>query len=90
MSDSYADGDVVWVKLGAGGCWWPGEVCGNARLPEELTNSLGSLKKAPLAVVRFFQEEQFEYVKNQNAIYKYDCEKKDEFIRKGLSKFLIE
>lgn len=48
---SYSDGDVVWVRLS--NSWWPGEVVGESRLPEGL---LASLKKQPIAVVRFFQE----------------------------------
>ena len=48
----YLDGDVVWVKLS--NCWWPGEVCGESRLPEGL---LASMKRQPIAVVRFFQED---------------------------------
>lgn len=50
---AYSDSDIVWVKLG--NCWWPGEVVANEdRLPEGL---LDSLKKKPIAVVRFFQED---------------------------------
>lgn len=49
---TYADGDIVWVRLS--NCWWPGEVCGLNRLPEGLWESL---KRKPIAIVRFFQEE---------------------------------
>lgn len=48
----YLDGDVVWVKLGS--CWWPGHVKDVDKLPEEI---LVSLKKKPIAAVKFFQEE---------------------------------
>lgn len=48
---THVDGDIVWVKLG--NLWWPGEVCGANRLPEGL---LESMKKEPIAVVKFFQE----------------------------------
>ena len=48
----YLDGDVVWVKLGY--CWWPGRVKDVDQLPEEI---LASLKKKPIAAVKFFQEE---------------------------------
>ncbi|XP_077290961.1 uncharacterized protein LOC143914567 [Arctopsyche grandis] len=79
---TYLDGDVVWVKLG--NCWWPGEVWGFDRLPPGL---LKSFRKLPIAVVKFFQEEAFEYVKNLNLIYKYNCARKHEFIKKGLDLF---
>lgn len=49
---SYADGEVVWVKWGT--CWWPGEVYGMARIPQDI---LTTLKKNVIAVVKFFQEE---------------------------------
>ncbi|CAG9116895.1 unnamed protein product [Plutella xylostella] len=78
----YLDSEVVWVKLGS--CWWPGEVVGAEKLPPDV---LPSFRKPPIAVVKFFQEDTFEYVKNINAIYKYNCSRKDEFIKKGLDMF---
>ncbi|CAF4826863.1 unnamed protein product [Pieris macdunnoughi] len=79
---NYADGDVVWVKLGS--CFWPGEVVGIEKLP---TDFITSFKKPPIAVVKFFQEDTYEYVKNHYAIYKYDCSRKNEFILKGLDMY---
>ncbi|GBP07639.1 hypothetical protein EVAR_2763_1 [Eumeta japonica] len=75
----YLDGEVVWVKLGS--CWWPGEVFGFDKLPPGV---LSSFRKPPIAVVKFFQEDKFEYVRNINSVYKYNCSRKNEFIRKGL------
>lgn len=49
---NYADGDIVWVKLGS--CFWPGEVVGSEKLPADL---LSSFKKPLIAVVKFFQED---------------------------------
>lgn len=48
----YLEGDVVWVKLGP--CWWPGEVQDMDKLAPDLT---AGLKKPPLAVIKFFQED---------------------------------
>ncbi|CAD0202266.1 unnamed protein product [Chrysodeixis includens] len=79
---NYLDGEVVWVKLGS--CWWPGEVVGPEKLPPDV---LPSFRKPPIAVVKFFQEDTYEYVKNANSIYKYDCSRKNEFINKGLYMF---
>ncbi|XP_041980927.1 titin-like isoform X2 [Aricia agestis] len=76
---TYLDGDVVWVKLGS--CWWPGEVVGPDKLPPDL---LASFKKPPIAVVKFYQEDTYEYVKNHNSIFKYNCSRKNEFIKKGM------
>ncbi|CAG4943510.1 unnamed protein product [Parnassius apollo] len=77
--NNYLDGDVVWVKLGS--CWWPGEVVSPEKLPPDV---LPSFRKPPIAVVKFFQEDTYEYVKNTNSIYKYNCSRKNEFINKGL------
>lgn len=49
--NEYVDGAIVWVKLG--GLWWPGEVYDVTRLPEGL---LASMRKEPIAFVKFFQE----------------------------------
>ncbi|XP_053612060.1 uncharacterized protein LOC128676130 [Plodia interpunctella] len=76
---NYLDGDVVWVKLGS--CWWPGEVVGPDKLPADV---LPSFRKPPIAVVKFYQEDTYEYVKNTNLIYRYNCSRKNEFINKGL------
>jgi len=52
MSESYKDGEVVWVKWRS--VWWPGEVWDNSRVPEDI---LTSLRKPVIAFVKFFQEE---------------------------------
>ncbi|KAL2743088.1 mucin-17-like isoform X1 [Vespula maculifrons] len=80
---NYLDGDIVWVKLG--GCWWPGQVTGFHNLPEDIQREFQ--KKPLIAAVKFFQEDTYEYVKNYQQIYKYNCTLKDEFIRKGLDKY---
>ncbi|OAD56361.1 hypothetical protein WN48_03487 [Eufriesea mexicana] len=80
---NYLEGDVVWVKLGA--CWWPGQVTGFHNLPEDIQREFQ--KKPLIAAVKFFQEDTYEFVKNYQQIYKYNCTMKDEFIRKGLDKY---
>lgn len=77
----YVDGDIVWVKFH--NFWWPGEVHGEDKLPAGL---LKSFRKMPVAVVKFFQENAYEYVKTINDIYRYNCIRKHEFIKKGLGK----
>lgn len=78
----YADGEIVWVKLSY--CWWPGEILAGSRLTDEF---LSTLKRRPLAVVKFFDEDSYEFVKNTNFIYKYNCNRKNEFLRKGLEQY---
>ncbi|XP_012523225.1 serine-rich adhesin for platelets [Monomorium pharaonis] len=80
---NYLDGDVVWVKLGA--CWWPGQVIGLNNLPEDVQTEFQ--KKPLIAAVKFFQEDTYEFVKNYQQIYKYNCTLKDEFIKKGMDKY---
>ncbi|XP_074099566.1 uncharacterized protein LOC141527802 isoform X2 [Cotesia typhae] len=79
----YEDEEVVWVKLGA--CWWPGQVQGYEKLPEDLKIEFD--KKGLIAAVKFFQEDKFELVRNLQQIYKYNCKKKDEFLKKGYDKY---
>lgn len=82
---AYADGDIVWVKFH--NLWWPGEVCGESRLPPDLVKSF---RRMPVSIVKFFQENTYEYVKNINEIYRYNCNRKNEFIKKGLGTILAK
>ncbi|VEN47691.1 unnamed protein product [Callosobruchus maculatus] len=77
----YKDGEIVWVKLGPS--WWPGEVKDLGSLPEDVA----TFKKPPLVVVKFFDEDLYEYVRSWSNIHPYNCEKKNEFIRKGLAAY---
>lgn len=77
--EELSDGEIVWVKLRYS--WWPGEVMDEARLPDGF---LTPFKKKPLVVVKFFQEDSYEFVKNPSFIFKYNCPRKGEFLRKGL------
>ncbi|XP_050303439.1 titin-like [Anthonomus grandis grandis] len=76
---SYSSGDIVWVKLS--GCWWPGEVKNQADLPSDLVSDF---KKPPLVIVKFFDEDSYEYVKNWSGIHPYNTEKKTDFIKRGM------
>ncbi|CAG9805711.1 unnamed protein product [Chironomus riparius] len=82
MSESYKDGEVVWVKWRS--VWWPGEVWDNSRVPEDI---LTSLRKPVIAFVKFFQEDSFEFVRSPNNICQYNTDKKMDFIKKGMDKY---
>jgi len=83
MSDPrYQHGDVVWCKCG--GLFWPGEVKGLSSLPEEIREGF---LRMPLVVVKFFDEDGYEFVETENNIFPYNCEKKTQFISKGLARF---
>lgn len=47
----YSDSALVWVRLGQS--WWPGSVVALERCPQDF---LRDLKRTPLAVVKFFEE----------------------------------
>lgn len=51
---SYLEDDVVWVKIGP--IWWPG-VVKDLEKDDEGKEILAGLKKKPIAVVKFFQED---------------------------------
>ncbi|XP_057657321.1 titin homolog isoform X1 [Diorhabda carinulata] len=78
---NYKDGDIVWVKLGPS--WWPGEVKDLNNIPTDEIE----FKKPPLVVVKFFEEDTYEYVRSWANIYPYNSDKKVEFIKKGMSAF---
>jgi len=82
MSDSrYSHADLVWCKCG--GLFWPGEVKSLQSLPEEIRNGF---LRMPKVVVKFFDEEGYEFVEDDKKIYPYECGKKEEFILKGLAR----
>uniref|UniRef100_A0A069DZU6 PWWP domain-containing protein n=1 Tax=Panstrongylus megistus TaxID=65343 RepID=A0A069DZU6_9HEMI len=76
---TYKPNDIVWVKLS--NVWWPAQVQDQETLDKDVTQGL---KKKPLAVVKFFNEDFYEFIKNLDQIYHYNCLKKNEFIQKGL------
>lgn len=80
---SYNDGDVVWVKINS--IWWPG-IVKDLEKDEEDKILLTGLKTKPIACVKFFGEDTYEFVKKLENIYHYNCRRKDEFIKKGLDK----
>lgn len=80
----YVDTDIVWVKFRS--IWWPAEVRGESRLPEDMVMSLRKRERYPIAVVKFFQEESYEYVKSLDDICQYHSSRKHEFIKRGLGK----
>lgn len=74
----YFDGEIVWVKFQR--LWWPAEVVGE---PATLNRS----KRKPVLVVQFFTEQTYEFVFNLDDVCRYDCRRKDEFLKKGYGKY---
>ncbi|XP_068230011.1 dentin sialophosphoprotein-like [Palaemon carinicauda] len=71
-------GSVVWVRLGQ--TWWPGTITTLEKCPPEFVEGL---RKPPVAVVKFFHENEFQDVNKEEHIYPYSCDRKEEFIRRG-------
>ncbi|KAK7070227.1 hypothetical protein SK128_009029 [Halocaridina rubra] len=73
------NGSVVWVRLGQ--AWWPGTITTLEKCPPEFVEGL---RKDPIAVVKFFHENEFQDIHKEEHIYPYSCDRKEEFIRRGL------
>ncbi|XP_066990826.1 serine-rich adhesin for platelets-like [Macrobrachium rosenbergii] len=71
-------GSVVWVRLGQ--AWWPGTITTVEKCPPDFVEGL---RKTPVAVVKFFRENEFQDVHKEEHIYPYSCDRKEEFIRRG-------
>lgn len=71
-------GSVVWARL-EGGRWWPGQVAADAECPDVVE----SLRKPPLAIVKFFDEDFYHIVNNNLHIFPFECEKKEQFLKLG-------
>merc|ERR1711874_290805 len=66
-----------------GGLFWPGEVRSLDSLPPDIRDGF---LKTPLVVVKFFDEDGYEFVLNEKDIYRYNCDKKVDFIKRGLAR----
>ena len=77
-------GGIVWAKCGA--LHWPAELVDFAKLPEDIRNDFKSGKE-PQFVVKFFDEDgSYEFLKNDKNLFPYNCDKKEDFIKKGIVK----
>ena len=80
-------GSIVWAKCGSH--FWPAETVDFDTLDEEIREDFAEGKK-PLYVVKFFDEDGYEFLKNDKNLHPYNCEKKEEFIKKGVNKSRAE
>lgn len=80
---SYKGGDVVWVKCGA--LFWPAEIVEFDKLPADIREDFDA-KKRPKVVAKFFDEDGYEFLFNENNLFPYNCKRKEEFIKKGVVK----
>jgi len=81
----FAASSVVWVKCGA--LFWPAKVLDiDADLDPEIRDEIKDEKKKPKYVVKFFDEDGYEFLYDDKKIFEYNCDRKEEFIKKGVTK----
>ncbi|XP_060872993.1 uncharacterized protein LOC132946896 isoform X2 [Metopolophium dirhodum] len=78
---TYAFGTGVWVKK-LHRIWWPGIVVDPLTTPQEL-DLVNNVEH--IAIVKFEQENKYEVVGINDQIFLYMCDRKIDFIEKGLS-----
>ncbi|BES94157.1 Hypothetical protein NTJ_06966 [Nesidiocoris tenuis] len=79
----YLPDDIVWVKAAAG-MWWPAIVQDQKTLDPEVT---AGLKKTPLVVVKFLEENYYWTLNSLDPICPYNGERKIEHLEKGFKKY---
>lgn len=81
---SYKSGDVVWVMASKRLGWWPGRVENVGGLRQELA---GDVTEKTIAVVKYLNEDNYQFVEDEAIICAYDSSQKEEYISLGMSKF---
>ena len=79
----FKPGDIVWAKCGYN--FWPAEMVDFDKLEMKIQEEFDEDDK-PLYVVKFFDEEGYEFLYDGKTLHPYNCKKKEEFIKKGVSK----
>merc|ERR1719422_1000222 len=81
----FAASSVVWVKCGA--LFWPAKVLDiDKDLDAEIRDEIKEEKRQPKYVVKFFDEDGYEFLYDDKNIFEYNCSRKEEFIKKGVTK----
>ncbi|CAB4062729.1 CHD1 [Lepeophtheirus salmonis] len=83
-ADELDPGGVVWVKCGTH--YWPGEVKAFDDLPQHVKKDFDPEDEKPKLIVKFFDEDGYEFLEDTKGVFPYNCSKKEEFIKKGLVK----
>lgn len=83
MASIIKPGSVVWAKCGSN--FWPAEVLDFQNLPDDIREDFANGKE-PAYTVKFFDEDGYEFMKDDKKMFPYNCERKEEFIKKGIVK----
>ena len=82
----YKSGDVVWVLASKRLGWWPGRVENVEELRQEL---VGDVTDKTIAVVKYLNEDNYQFVEDGTIICAYDSDRKQEYISLGMSKLVV-
>ncbi|XP_057364754.2 enolase-phosphatase E1-like [Daphnia carinata] len=80
----YKSGDVVWVLASKRLGWWPGRVENVEELRQEL---VGDVTDKTIAVVKFLNEDNYQFVEDETIICAYESNRKQEYISLGMKKY---
>lgn len=75
---------ICWVKCGA--IYWPAQVVDQESLDEEVKESIKNEKKKVEIVLKFFNEDGYEFIHDLKTVFPYNGPRKEEFIKKGVVK----
>lgn len=81
----YKSGDVVWVMPSKRLGWWPGRVQNVDDLRQELK---GDVTDKTIAVVKYLNEDNYQFVEDETIICAYGSDRKTEYISLGMSEFV--
>ena len=84
----FSAGAVVWVKCGA--LFWPGRIVGDDNVTDDLRESLKEEKRKPALIVKFFNEDGYEFLYDEKNVHAYNCDKKEAFVKKGIGECLTK
>ena len=79
----YKGGEVVWVLASKRLGWWPAVVQKLETLKPDLK---GDVTDATIAVVKFLNEDNYQFILDQTMISAYNSGQKKEYIALGMSK----
>uniref|UniRef100_A0A0P5ER51 Uncharacterized protein n=1 Tax=Daphnia magna TaxID=35525 RepID=A0A0P5ER51_9CRUS len=81
---NYKSGDVVWVMASKRLGWWPGRVENVDELRQDL---VGDVTDKTIAVVKYLNEDSYQFVEDESIICAYDSDQKEEYISIGMKKY---
>ena len=82
----FKSGDIVWVQPSKRLGWWPGRVENVSTLRADLR---ADVTDDTIAVVRYLNEDNYQFVEDCDTICAYNSSSKEEYITLGMSEFRL-